>query len=62
MSLKAKIRNTAKQKNIPAQAILQNIEDSSEFKAMWDKYRKQFAYAADIEYNQIVAELKALLA
>lgn len=42
-------------------AILRNIEESPELKAMWDKYRKQFAYATDIEYNQIVAELKALL-
>lgn len=54
-------RGTMKQiADVPT--ILQNIEDSSELKAMWDKYRKQFAYAADIEYNQIVAELKALLA
>ena len=42
-------------------AILQNVEESSELKAMWDKYRKQFAYAADIKYSQIVAVLKTLL-
>lgn len=42
-------------------AILNNIEESPELKTMWDKYRKQFAYAADIEYGHIIAVLKALL-
>ena len=41
-------------------AILHNIEESPELKTMWDKYRKQFAYAADIEYGQIMTVLKAL--
>ena len=40
--------------------ILMNIENSSELHAMWDKYRKQFAYAKDIEYDQIIASLKDL--
>ena len=43
------------------QGILQNIEESPELRAMWEKYRKQFAYAADIEYDQIMAVLKKLL-
>lgn len=42
-------------------AILHNIEESPELKFMWDKYRKQFAYAADIEYSQIMNVLKTLL-
>jgi predicted nucleotidyltransferase component of viral defense system len=42
-------------------AILQNIEESPELKKMWDKYRKQFAYASSIEYGQILAVLKMLL-
>lgn len=42
-------------------AILNNIEESPELKTMWDKYRKQFAYAADIEYGHIIAVLKMLL-
>ncbi len=42
-------------------AILHNIEESPELKTMWDKYRKQFAYAADIEYDQIMTVLKTLL-
>lgn len=41
--------------------ILHNIEESSELRAMWDKYRKQFAYAADIEYGQIMTVLKTLI-
>ena len=41
-------------------SILRNIEESQELKAMWDKYRKQFAYAADIEYGRIMAVLKTL--
>ena len=42
--------------------ILHNIEESPELRAMWDKYRKQFAYAADIEYAQIMEILKTLVA
>ena len=42
-------------------AILHNIEESPELKTMWDKYRKQFAYAADIEYGQIMTVLKTLM-
>ena len=43
-------------------SILHNIEESSELKTMWDKYRKQFAYAKDIEYCQIMTVLKSLIA
>ena len=42
-------------------SILRNIEESPELKTMWDKYRKQFAYAADIEYSQITTVLKTLM-
>ena len=42
-------------------SILHNIEESPELKIMWDKYRKQFAYAADIEYIQIMTVLKSLI-
>ncbi len=53
-------RGTAQQiADVPA--ILQNIEESHKLKTMWDKYRKQFAYAADIEYDQIMTVLKTLL-
>lgn len=41
--------------------ILQNIEESPELRAMWDKYRKQFAYAKDIDYDRMMSVLKALV-
>lgn len=52
-------RGTSKQ-IADAVGILQNIEESAELRAMWDKYRNQFAYAKDIEYEQIMEKLKAL--
>ena len=42
-------------------SIIYNIEESPELKTMWDKYRKQVAYAANIEYGQIMAVLKTLM-
>lgn len=56
----AKHRGTTEQiKDVST--IIGNIEESIELKTMWDKYRKQFSYAADIEYNQIMAILKKLV-
>ena len=53
-------RDTARQiEDVPG--ILRNIEESPELKTMWERYRKQFAYAADIEYEQIMNVLKSLL-
>ena len=53
-------RGTAQQiEDVPG--ILHNIENSSELKIMWDKYRKQFAYASDIEYDQIMMVLRSLV-
>ena len=53
-------RGTAQQiADVPG--ILHNIEESPELKAMWDKYRTQFAYASDIEYSQIMECLKSLV-
>ncbi len=40
--------------------ILQNIEESPELRAMWEKYRKQFTYAQDIEYMAILSVLREL--
>ena len=42
-------------------SILHNIEESPELKTMWDKYRKQFSYAKDITYEQIMDSIKILL-
>lgn len=53
-------RDTVRQiEDVPG--IFQNIEESPELKTMWERYRKQFAYAADIEYEQIMNVLKTLL-
>lgn len=57
----AKHRGTAEQIT-DRPGILRNIEESPELRAMWDKYRKQFAYAKDITYEQIIAVLKILAA
>lgn len=50
-----------KQQIADAVSIIHSIENSPELKTIWDKYRRQFAYAADIEYDQILSALKALL-
>lgn len=53
-------RDTARQiEDVPG--ILRNIEESPELKTMWERYRKQFTYAAGIEYEQIINVLKTLL-
>lgn len=53
-------RGTAKQiADVPL--ILRNIEESSELRTMWDKYQKQFAYAANIEYSMIMDVLRRLV-
>ena len=60
LSATASHRGTAEQiADVPM--ILQSIEDSAELQAMWDKYSRQFAYAADIDYGQIIEVLKTLL-
>lgn len=41
--------------------ILKNIEESPELRAMWDKYRKQFAYAEGIEYESVLDEIIKLV-
>ena len=61
LSATAKHRGTVEQiADVPG--ILHNIEESPELRAMWDKYCKQFAYAADIKYEQIIEILKTLVA
>ena len=42
-------------------SILHNIEESPELKTIWDKYRKQFSYAKNITYEQIMNSIKTLL-
>ena len=60
LSATAKHRGTTEQiADVPS--ILYNIEESPELKTMWDKYRKQFSYAKDITYEQIMDSIKTLL-
>ena len=55
----AQHRGTAEQiANVPG--ILQNISESTALQAMWDKYRRQFAYAKDISFTQIIIVLRNL--
>ena len=59
-SATAKHLGTAEQiTDVPG--ILHNIEESPELRAMWDKYRKQFAYAQDITYEQIIDVVRTLV-
>lgn len=41
--------------------ILHNIEVSPELRNMWEKYRKQFAYAGSITYEMIMKTIEALV-
>lgn len=41
--------------------ILQNISESVELKAMWEKYRNQFSYAKDIKYEDILQTINDLI-
>lgn len=60
LSATAKHRGTTEQiADVPS--ILHNIEESTELQTMWDKYRKQFAYAKKIEYMSILTVLRQLL-
>ena len=56
----AKHRGTTEQ-IADVKGILKNIQESLELQKMWSKYRKQFVYAKDIEYEQIMAVLIELL-
>ncbi|MCI6729964.1 MAG: nucleotidyl transferase AbiEii/AbiGii toxin family protein [Candidatus Faecousia sp.] len=60
------LRSTAKHRGTTGQiadpsGILNRIADSPELRSMWEKYRKQFAYARDIPYERIMAVLNMLV-
>lgn len=42
------------------QGILRSIKESLELRAMWDKYRKQFAYAYRIAFEDVLSEISEL--
>ena len=55
----AQHRGTVEQiANVPG--ILQDIAESAALQAMWEKYRRQFAYAKDIPFDQIIIVLRDL--
>ena len=41
--------------------ILRSIRQSPELRAMWDKYQKQFGYAQNITYEQILDVVQGLV-
>lgn len=54
-------RGTAEQiKDV--ESILQSISESSELRAMWEKYRGQFGYAKGIEFTDIFETLRRITA
>ena len=60
--LKAAVSATAKHRGSveqisDIQALLKIISDSVELRQMWEKYRREFDYAADISYEQVVKAL-----
>lgn len=40
--------------------IINTIENSNELRKLWDKYRKQYSYAENISYEDILSVLKEL--
>lgn len=52
----AKHRGTTEQIRNPA-VILKDIGESKAIRSMWDKYRKQFAYAKEISFEEILQVL-----
>lgn len=43
------------------EAIINSLVRSTDLRQMWEKYRKQFSYANNIEYDAIIAVLKNLV-
>lgn len=41
--------------------IIETVSNSVELFDLWEKYRKRFSYAADIQYDEIIASLSQLL-
>lgn len=57
----AEHRGTAEQiKDV--KSILQNISESPELRAMWEKYQGQFGYAKEIGFDKILSAIYNLLA
>ncbi|MEG0504083.1 MAG: nucleotidyl transferase AbiEii/AbiGii toxin family protein [Raoultibacter sp.] len=42
--------------------IIETIESSEVLKRLWEKYQKQFYYASNISYNEVMQSLRSVLA
>jgi predicted nucleotidyltransferase component of viral defense system len=52
-------RGTTEQvSDIPS--LLKQIEDNADLKQQWEKYRREFEYAADISYEQVMDALRVV--
>ncbi len=51
----------SEEKIADVKGILNKIEKSDELKEMWEKYRKKFAYASDISYENVMKALYNIL-
>lgn len=56
----AKHRETAQQIS-SVSAIIENISNNSNLKAMWAKYQREYIYSRDISYEDIIAVIKDLM-
>lgn len=57
----AEHRGTTKQ-IADVEGILQNISESQELQAMWEKYQRQFGYAKEIRFIDIFETLRRIIA
>ena len=60
LSSTAKHRGTLEQIS-NYEAILATLHGSAELRSMWEKYRRQFDYAKDIEYDEILDVIRVML-
>lgn len=63
---KEALKATAEHRGTTAQiadveSILQNISESQELQAMWEKYQRQFGYAKEILYENVLITIRKLL-
>lgn len=64
--LKDALKATAKHRGTldrisDVEGILKSISQSKNLSALWKKYRKEYAYASEIDFSDIVGVLKSLL-
>lgn len=60
LSATAKHRETVEQ-IMDITSIVENIENSEILKTQWKKYQREYAYAKEISYEEVVIALKEVL-